>query len=76
MWRIERHRLLCASPYDLTAIARLLGDQHLVFVAFEPALCDRIAGYFRQLFGYDATLAETGQNFATVTAQRRKESRQ
>ncbi len=75
-WRIERHRLLCASHHDLTAIARLLGDQHLVFVAFEPALCDRIAGYFRQLFGYDATLAETGQDFATVASQRRKESRQ
>jgi hypothetical protein len=76
MWRIERHRLLRASPHDLTGIARLLGDEHLVFVAFEPALCDRIAGYFGQLFGRDATLAETGQDFATVSSQRRKEPRQ
>jgi hypothetical protein len=40
---------------------------------FEPALCDRVVAHFRQLTGYDATLAETGQSFATVAAQRRKE---
>jgi hypothetical protein len=73
MWRIERHRLLCASPEDLTSIERLLDGERLVFVAFEPALCDRIVACFRHLTGHDATLAETGQSFATVAAQRRKE---
>jgi ParB-like nuclease family protein len=75
MWRIERHRLLCVGPGDLTAaIERLLDGERLVFLAFEPALCDRIAGHFRELYGYDATLAETGQDFTTVAAQRRKQS--
>jgi hypothetical protein len=44
-------------------------------VAFEPALCDRIVDHFRQLAGHEATLAATGQNFATVAAHRRKETR-
>jgi hypothetical protein len=73
MWLIERHRLLCASRGDLAAIERLLDGDRLVFVAFDPALCDRIVGHFRHLTGHDATLAETGQSFATVAAQRRKE---
>jgi hypothetical protein len=75
VWRIERHRLLCVSPGDLTAIERLLDGERLVFVACEPAVCDRIIGHFRQLTGHDATLAETGQNFATVAAQRMRELR-
>jgi hypothetical protein len=36
-------------------------------------MCDRIVAHFRQLTGYGATLAETGQSFATVAAQRGKE---
>jgi hypothetical protein len=76
MWRIERHRLLCLSPGDLTAVERVLDGERLVFVAFEPALCDRIVAHFRRLTGHDATLAETGQNFATVARQRNKEPRQ
>jgi hypothetical protein len=71
MWRIERHRLLCAG--NLAAVERLIDSERLVFVTFDPALCDRIAGHFRQLFGCEATLAETGQDFTTVAAQRRKE---
>ncbi len=74
MWLVERHRLLCVSADDLGAMDRLLDGERLVFVACEPALCDRIAGHFRQLTGRDATLAETGQSFATVAAQREKES--
>jgi ParB-like nuclease domain len=74
MWRIERHRLLCVGPGDLTAaIEHLLDGERLVFVASEPALCDRVAAHFRQLTGHDATLAETGQDFTTVAAQRRKQ---
>jgi hypothetical protein len=65
--------MLYITPGDLSAIERLLDGEPLVFVASDPALCDRIAGHFRQLFGCDATLAETGQDFATVAAQRRKE---
>jgi hypothetical protein len=76
MWRIERHRLLCVRPGDLTAIERLLDGERLVFVTFEPAQCDRVVAHFRQLTGYDVTLAETGQSFATVAAQRGKEPRQ
>jgi hypothetical protein len=76
MWLIERHRLLCISPGELAAVERLLDGERLVFVACEPARCDRIAGHFRQLTGRDATLAETGQSFTTVAAQRRKESHQ
>jgi hypothetical protein len=49
--------------------------ERLVFVAFEPALCDRIVHYFRQLTGQDATLAASGQSFADVAAQRKQESR-
>jgi hypothetical protein len=75
MWLIERHRLLCLSPGDLTAVERLLDSERLVFVAFEPALCDRIVGHFRQLTGCEATLAETGQSFATVAARQRKQSK-
>jgi hypothetical protein len=73
MWRIKRHRLLCAGPGNLTAVERLVDSERIVFVTFDPALCDRIAGHFRQLFGCEATLAETGQDFTTVAAQRRKE---
>jgi hypothetical protein len=76
MWLIERHRLLCVSPGDLAAMERLLDGERLVFAACEPALCDRIVGHFRRLTGRDATLAETGQSFATVAAQRSKEPRQ
>jgi hypothetical protein len=47
--------------------------ERLVLVAFEPALCDRIVHYFRQLTGQDATLAASGQSFADVAAQREQE---
>jgi hypothetical protein len=73
VWRIERHRLLCTGPGDLSTVERLLDGERLVLVALEPALCDRIVAHFRQLTGRDATLAETGQSFAAVAAQRRKE---
>jgi hypothetical protein len=74
MWRIERHRLLCVGPGDLGAtVERLLDGERIVFVASEPALCDRVAAHFRQLCGYDAKLAETGQDFTAVAAQRRKQ---
>jgi hypothetical protein len=70
LWLMDRHRLLCADPNDLTTIDRMLGGKRLVFVAFEPALCDCIVHRFRQLTGQDATLAASGQSFATVAAQR------
>ncbi len=73
-WRIERHRILCIDPCDLTPIDRMRDAERLVFVAFEPALCDRIVHYFRQHTGQDATLAASGQSFADVAAQRRQES--
>jgi hypothetical protein len=75
MWLMERHRLLCAGPGDLSAVERLLGGDRIVLVACEPALCDCIAGLFRKLTGQEATLAETGQHFTTVAAQRKKEPR-
>jgi hypothetical protein len=62
---MERYRLLCVSAGDLGAIDRLLDGERLVFVACEPALCDRIVEHFHQLTGRDATLAEAGQSFAT-----------
>jgi ParB-like nuclease domain len=73
MWRLERHRILCIDPRDLTPIDRMRDAERLVFVAFEPALCDRIVHYFRQLTGQDATLAASGQSFADVAAQRKQE---
>jgi len=73
LWLMDRHRLLCADPNDLTTIDRMLGGKRLVFVAFEPALCDRIVHRFRQLTGQDATLAASGQSFATVAARRKQE---
>jgi hypothetical protein len=73
MWRLERHRILCIDPRDLTPIDRMRDAERLVFVAFEPALCDRIVNYFRQLTGQDATLAASGQSFADVAAQRKQE---
>jgi hypothetical protein len=73
MWRLERHRILCVDPRDLTPIDRMRDAERLVFVAFEPALCDRIVHYFRQLTGQDATLAVSGQSFADVAAQRKQE---
>jgi hypothetical protein len=75
VWLIERHRLLCVGPGDLSAVERLLDGERVVFVAYEPALCDRMAGRLGQLTGQDAILAETGQSFTTVKAQRRKEPR-
>jgi hypothetical protein len=69
-WLLGRHRLLCADPGDITALDRMLQEERLVFIAFDPAYCDRIAGHFRQLTGHDATLAETGQSFAEVAEQR------
>lgn len=74
MWRLERHRILCIDPRDLTPIDRMRDAERLVFVAFESALCDRIVHYFRQLTGQDATLAASGQSFADVAAQRKQES--
>jgi ParB-like nuclease domain len=74
MWRLERHRILCIDPRDLTPIDRMRDAERLVFVAFEPALCDGIVHYFRQLTGQDATLAASGQSFADVAAQRKQES--
>jgi hypothetical protein len=73
MWRLERHRILCIDPRDLAPIDRMLASEHLVFVALEPALCDRIVHYLRQLTGQDATLAASGQSFADVAAQRKQE---
>ncbi|HKD25139.1 MAG TPA: hypothetical protein VKC66_04385 [Xanthobacteraceae bacterium] len=52
----------------------MLDSERLVFVAFEPARCDRIMNHFRQLTGQDATLAASGQSFADVAAQRKQES--
>jgi ParB-like chromosome segregation protein Spo0J len=69
-WLLGRHRLLCADPGDVTVLDRMLQEERLVFIALDPADCDRIAGHFRQLTGHDATLAETGQSFAEVAAQR------
>jgi hypothetical protein len=73
MWRLERHRILCIDPRDLTPIDRMLDAERLVFVACEPELCDRIVHYFRQLTGQDTTLAASGQSFADVAAQRKQE---
>ena len=69
-WLLGRHRLLCADPGDITMLDRMLQQERLVFIAFDPADRDRIAGHFRQLTGHDATLAETGQSFAEVAEQR------
>jgi len=74
LWLIDRHRLLRADAHDLTAVDRMLEGGRLVFVAFEPALCDRIVHRFRQFTGQDATLAASGQSFATVAAQSKEES--
>jgi hypothetical protein len=52
---------------------RMLDSERLVFLAFEPALCDRIVHHFRQLTGQDATLAASGQSFADLAAQRKQE---
>jgi hypothetical protein len=73
LWQLDRHRVLCADPHDLTQMDRMRDGEHLVFVAFEPALCDRIVHHFRQLTGRDATLAASGQSFADVAAQRKEE---
>ena len=64
---------MCIDPRDLTPIDRMLDSERLVFVAFEPALCDHIVHHFRQLTGQDATLAASGQSFTDVAAQRGKE---
>jgi len=69
LWLLDRHRLLCVDPADLTAVDRLLDGEGAVFVVLEPALCDRIVHRFRQLSGQDATLAASGQGFADVAAQ-------
>jgi hypothetical protein len=69
-WLLGRHRLLCADPGNITILDRMLQEERLVFIAFDPADRDRIAGHFRQLTGHDATLAETGQSFAEVAEQR------
>jgi len=69
-WLLGRHRLLCADAGDITMLDRMLQEERLVFIAFDPADCDRIASHFRQLTGHDATLAETGQSFAEVAEQR------
>ena len=73
MWRLERHRILCIDPCDLTPIDRMHDAERLVFVAFEPALCDHIVHHFRQLTGQDATLAASGQSFTDVAARRKQE---
>jgi hypothetical protein len=73
LWRLDRHRILCTDPHDLTTIDRMLGGERLVFVTFEPELCDQIVRHFRQLTGQDATLAASGQSFADVAAQRKQE---
>jgi hypothetical protein len=74
LWLIERHRILCTDPRDLTAIDRMLDSEGFVFVTLEPALCDRIVHHFLQLTGQYATLAASGQSFAIVAAQRKQES--
>jgi ParB-like nuclease domain len=74
MWRLERHHILCIDLRDLTPIDRMRDAERLVFVAFEPALCDRIVHYFRQHTGQDATLAASGQSFTDVAARRKQES--
>jgi hypothetical protein len=73
LWRLDRHRILCTDPRDLTAIDRMLGGERLVFVTFEPALCDHIVRHFQQITGQDATLAASGQSFADMAAQRKQE---
>jgi hypothetical protein len=65
---------MCIDPHDLTPIDRMRDAERLVFVAFEPALCDRIVHHFRQLTDQDATLAASGQSFTDVAAQRKQES--
>lgn len=74
LWRLDRHRILCTDLHDLTAIDRMFDGERLVFVTFEPELCDQIVRHFRQLTGQDATLAASGQSFADVAAQRKQES--
>jgi hypothetical protein len=73
-WLLGRHRLLCGDVDDHsglhTILDRLFQDQPLVFIAFDPAQCDRIALHFRHLTGHDATFAETGQSFTEVAAHR------
>jgi hypothetical protein len=69
-WLIGRHRLLCGDCDDLTIIDRMLHEERIVFIAFDPTHCDRIARRFRELTGQDATLAETGQNFTEVAERR------
>jgi hypothetical protein len=73
LWLIDRHRFLCTDPHDLTTIDRMLGGERLVFVTFEPELCDQIVRHFLQLTGQDATLAASGQSFADMAAQRKQE---
>ena len=75
LWRLDRHCVLCTDPDDLTTIDRMLEGERVVFVAFEPALCDRIVHRFRQLTGQDATLAASGQSFAAVAQERIKHER-
>jgi hypothetical protein len=69
-WLIGRHRLLCGDCDDLTIIDRMLHEERIVFIAFDPTHCDQIARRFRELTGQDATLAQTGQDFTEVTEQR------
>jgi hypothetical protein len=70
LWLLDRHRLLCGDACDLTALDRMLEGERVVFVAFDPAACDRIAQRFRRLAGHDATLAATGQSFTEVAERR------
>jgi len=70
LWLLDRHRLLCGDPCDLTALDRILEGERVLLVAFDPAACDRIAQRFRRLTGHDATLAATGQSFTEVAERR------
>jgi hypothetical protein len=69
-WLIGRHRLTCGDHDDLTLLDRMLEGERVVFIAFDTECCDRLARRFRDLAGHDATLADTGQSFAEVAAQR------
>lgn len=48
-----------------------LGEHRLICGGADPACCDRLVHHFEKVAGAKACLAESGQNFDQVTAQRR-----
>ena len=71
MWLLDGQRLLCADACNRPGFERLLdGDCLDLVLAFAPGSCDRIVRCFEQVTGRKATLAASGDSFATVARQR------